>query len=1250
MAAVLPAEAYDVQRMWDAGGGVDTKWSTAANWDTAVPLTGDRAFFYIYGYAANLDANQQVSDAIIWNQSTTPWAFSGTATLTVTNDFTLSWGNYTTARSTFAPVLNALRLLGDNSTGDRPFSWHAGLNFSANGNTIGSMWLRDNSAFFTGNANTFNGGITLFGMSDRPESAYYEWSGGKVSIEGTGNSYGVGQFTLNRGGNLTITKDANLTFITNLAFNGGTLQLGENGAYRSNTFPVYPQGINVAKGTLWLYGESALGAAAANALTLGSAGYFGTLRGLAPGTGVGQRIDRPITLAGNGGVIDALYNWTGYYMRLGSVISGPGELVAVGNNYVEIDNGVYAVSTSNTYGGGTRLAAGVMEVQNLRTLGTGTNVYVANGARLSALASTTLTPGTTVHLSGWDKGKAWYPAVLEVNGDFLPAIAGDAVGLLSIDANSGANINTRLQSPMGQKVFLGSIGNSTISATQMAPNPDGVYRAAGALNGTGIQTFSGLNAFTGNNSLEIGVPNDLLDSWKGLVQITASNSYSGLTTIHAKSMVFFNAATDSTSTPLGSPSGDVKMYTGGQMQLRGMPGAFPLVKNALIAQGGNPLLTVWNQGASGTVQFNSFTRQSNSVISLSAAAGDLGGTERIKFLSGVPASVNGMVAPYFINAGWAPPVPTLVPSAFVDYNGASGFIPATYSLNVTAATFPAGVSAGTDVVSVKSGGLTCTLQDNPYVYALQITNAVKKGVGTKVTIGSGGLIINKAAPYQNNWGANIHISDVDMVFGTVSGPTTNLAEALIYTDGTTAYWSGPELAGKLYCAGLTKSGPGWLRLSADNTTAIQGPVVINNGTLSFSTDGKAFGPSANTIVLNGGQLAWDFWADGFQLCQLFNKFQIGPSGGLLRDLNSINGPGYYEVLWNKIEDLVPGDAGPLCLTGGNFIFAGTNTSSGGLVLSGTSWLQYNQAAPASLGVGPVRLLGANGLDLSCSAGTNLVRVSLDHPGARFGIQANAQGIGSLEGVGYVQFGDYVHAPGNLTLTVGGDNTDFTFYGTLMEAQARLGHVVKTGNGRWTLYGDHGIHGNVTVAQGTLDLAGAFDYAAAMTVAPGATLTGKGGMGAASLSPLSVNVNGGTLSGDLQIVGTVVVSNGATLGGRVSVTGAGSSLTFGSSAAVSVNIDRTGVVGPTASGTINVSGVTLNLALSQPPANVGQEFVIFNNVGGGAITGTFAGYPNGSIVSLTAGGKTYYFKLSYTGGDGNDVTLTSLPQGTMVIIK
>ena len=101
-----------------------------------------------------------------------------------------------------------------------------------------------------------------------------------------------------------------------------------------------------------------------------------------------------------------------------------------------------------------------------------------------------------------------------------------------------------------------------------------------------------------------------------------------------------------------------------------------------------------------------------------------------------------------------------------------------------------------------------------------------------------------------------------------------------------------------------------------------------------------------------------------------------------------------------------------------------------------------------------------------------------------------------------------------------------------------------------------------------------------------------------------------------------------------------SLTFQSSGNYDIDINGVGSPGVNysqvdASGTVNLTGSTLNLVLNHK-ASLSGSFDILENTSGNAIVGTFNGLPAGSMI--TSGG--YQFYISYTGGaSGRDVVLT-----------
>ncbi len=69
------------------------------------------------------------------------------------------------------------------------------------------------------------------------------------------------------------------------------------------------------------------------------------------------------------------------------------------------------------------------------------------------------------------------------------------------------------------------------------------------------------------------------------------------------------------------------------------------------------------------------------------------------------------------------------------------------------------------------------------------------------------------------------------------------------------------------------------------------------------------------------------------------------------------------------------------------------------------------------------------------------------------------------------------------------------------------------------------------------------------------------------------------------------------------------------------------------GTVNLGGATLQATATGP--NVGQPYRIIDNLGSGAVTGTFAGLSESATYTTGA----YQYRVSYQGGTGNDVTLT-----------
>ncbi|MDX6443283.1 MAG: hypothetical protein QOH71_357 [Blastocatellia bacterium] len=152
----------------------------------------------------------------------------------------------------------------------------------------------------------------------------------------------------------------------------------------------------------------------------------------------------------------------------------------------------------------------------------------------------------------------------------------------------------------------------------------------------------------------------------------------------------------------------------------------------------------------------------------------------------------------------------------------------------------------------------------------------------------------------------------------------------------------------------------------------------------------------------------------------------------------------------------------------------------------------------------------------------------------------------------------------------------------------------------------------------------------------------------------------TSGGDVLISGGQVNTGGGTLllhpgnsPAAVKPTKAGtdvtaSTLSFGSDLAIAINgttVD-TQYTQLKVAGSVNLTGVSLVLSGSYTPA-AGDSFTIVDNDGASdPVVGEFVGRPEGSTLSVNG----VYKRITYHGGDGNDVVLFPLPPTNLVVTK
>jgi autotransporter-associated beta strand protein len=234
---------------------------------------------------------------------------------------------------------------------------------------------------------------------------------------------------------------------------------------------------------------------------------------------------------------------------------------------------------------------------------------------------------------------------------------------------------------------------------------------------------------------------------------------------------------------------------------------------------------------------------------------------------------------------------------------------------------------------------------------------------------------------------------------------------------------------------------------------------------------------------------------------------------------------------------------------------------------------------------------------------------------------NAPGvtIGSLAGAGSVFLGPN-------TLTIGSKNQSTTFSGVIQDS----GGVTKSGTG-------------------TLTLSGANTYTGVTTVSGGVLSAGNKRGSATGIG--TVNVNAGTLGGKGIIAGPVAIGTG---------TGAGAFLVpaVGGTKQTTLTLQDTLTLNADASYTYSfkakksqartdlvvADGVTINQAninlsgITQGRMQRGTVLTLISNTSANSIAGAFNNLPEGATVNVNGNN----LQASYSGGDGNDLTLTVVP--------
>ncbi|HZZ26917.1 MAG TPA: autotransporter-associated beta strand repeat-containing protein [Pirellulales bacterium] len=460
--------------------------------------------------------------------------------------------------------------------------------------------------------------------------------------------------------------------------------------------------------------------------------------------------------------------------------------------------------------------------------------------------------------------------------------------------------------------------------------------------------------------------------------------------------------------------------------------------------------------------------------------------------------------------------------------------------------------------------------------------------------------------------------------------TVNTSATLTMTSGGGNLTLGGNISGP---GSLITSGAGTLTLSGNNSFAngvtlasgdaldIDSATAIGTGTLTFAGSATLDNTSADAITLsnnNAVNINGDLNFVGTENLN-FGTGTVTLGGGSGQRIFTINGS---STLTTGVINSVVG-------SGSGIIKAGTGT-----------WT----IAPIA-GNLPAQTSTVEGT-LTVSAG----RVNIGQDDAFFG---------GLEGSGIVANGS------NTTrwLTVGSDNANTTFSGSLIDGGSGHLGLRKRGTGTLTLTGTNTLSDQITVEGGTLDIAATGSIT---PVSPGANLVVGD-----SATPAIIRLDGGTLQ-----VQTIALGTGAGVNGNNTDNRSGAFYQTGGTLQLlneaSINNFRIGdgangtATGNGGYGYYGLSGGTVNLAEfavgggnNSGSGNIGvmdmtggtlndQGWVTIargaNATGILNIIGSSPGNPNNPVINLSQGGGGQI--LYSTFGDSRFYAVTTISNGTM----
>jgi autotransporter-associated beta strand protein len=955
---------------------------------------------------------------------------------------------------------------------------------------------------------------------------------------------------------------------------------------------------------------------------------------------------------------------------LSGTISGVGSFVKDGI-------GVVNLTGTNTYGGGTLVNAGTLQIATDANLGAAGTKLMLNGGTLNPLASLTLSRPIELLASSTinNADPLTLSGTLENTGvlhnTVLPTLTKAGAGTLTLSGD-GSKLSGPLAVTAGNVTISGASGNirgvtnTTVAAgASLTIDNTGSYSgdrigdaAAITLSGAGaVVSYLAPSAATTDPAERMGV---LRSTVAGGVFSVTGGAGSGT------ALRFTGLDATATLTIRGDQLGDVAFGTGTtRIFFDAFTTNIPILTNVFFASTagtGTSTVAAGYDTVRGIVAFtptpvsgtaiNNFAPENVPTIAAYTATGDTTAATGAQIYSlildgGSTLTLNGGNAAGPTNNNTPDGTLLIVSGLLTSQNGdktVTSATPRTVSFGTAAGTITTTSNLTLDAnvtLSATSGGLTKNGAGTLTLAApFTTTGPLSVNAGTMSTtgaLGTGTLSVASGATL-NTGGGNLTTTGLNPGAGTI-----NVGAGTVTVNTATNQTFDGVITGS---GGLTKAGAGNQTIAAAQTYT--GATAIQGGTLTLGTNNALPTASPITFGTAAGSSGFNLNLNGFNQTLGPITF-VSPSttttaisipaastltlGG---DINFVN------------QTATPDNAFPVVIAG-----PGTIDLGGGVR---NITIQANNNGSGDIQVGAPLINGGINYTGNPTPGGTVARLALNAVGSTYS-GATTVNRGELRAGAASAF-----SPNSvLTLNAGTGNT----------ATANLnGNNQTVGGLAGTSAGTNQVTlgaGNLTVDQasntqfngvisgtgqliksgaGTLDLTGTNTYTGATTVNAGALLV-NGSTAAGS----AVTVNGGTLGGSGTVNGTLTVNSGGTVapGNSPGILTVNNNVTFASGSNFSVELNGT-TAGTdydqlTVNGTVDLGSSNLLLSLGFAPS-VSDLFFVVNNDLAEAITGTFNGLSEGATVSATFSGTTYQGILSYVGDSatsstsgGNDVVLS-----------